>query len=48
LQLWRQHKTGPPVTYVGRVPFYRIQSARAWLRREEVAMVREGQRRSRP
>jgi transcriptional regulator GlxA family with amidase domain len=44
LQRWRRQRVGPPVTYIGRVPYYRVESSRAWLMQREVPMVRERKR----
>lgn len=31
LKKWRDRRVGPPVTYIGRTPYYRIDSLRSWL-----------------
>ena len=41
LARWRQKRIGPPVTYVGRKPFYYPPSTAAGLRGREIPMVRE-------
>jgi hypothetical protein len=35
VQRWRKLRIGPPVTFVGKTPFYRKPAARAWLSRRE-------------
>lgn len=45
LQRWRKQRVGPPVTFVGRVPYYRKESVLAWLRKNEIEMPRERKRR---
>lgn len=37
LERWRLDKKAPPVTYVGRRPFYYRPSTTAWLRSQEQA-----------
>jgi hypothetical protein len=44
LQRWRRRRVGPPVTLIGRVPYYRKQGVLAWMRDLEVPMVRERKR----
>jgi hypothetical protein len=44
LQRWRRLRTGPPVTFIGRVPYYRITYVHEWLAAREVKMVRERKR----
>ena len=40
LQRWRKNRTGPPVTYIGPDPYYRVEAFRAWLLARERPMVR--------
>ena len=40
LQRWRRSRIGPPVTWVGRDPYYFKPSLLAWLRSQEREMVR--------
>jgi hypothetical protein len=35
LDRWRLDKKGPPITYVGRKPYYHRDSAKTWLRSQE-------------
>jgi hypothetical protein len=42
---WRKKREGPPYTFVGKTPYYNIESIRAWLRSREVRPVRERGRR---
>ena len=35
LQRWEDEQSGPPVTYVGRERFYKVDSFRAWLAAQE-------------
>jgi hypothetical protein len=37
---WRVERRGPPVTYVGRTPMYRLDSAIAWLKSRETRAIR--------
>jgi hypothetical protein len=41
LQRWAKLRIGPPVTWIGRRPFYSVDSVRAWLKSREQPMVRE-------
>jgi transcriptional regulator with XRE-family HTH domain len=41
LARWEQMRVGPPVTQVGRAPYYRVEAVRAWLKSRERPMVRE-------
>jgi len=41
LARWATLRTGPPVTYIGREPHYRIDAVRQWLAGREQKMVRE-------
>ena len=41
LERWERLRIGPPVTRIGRQPFYSVESVRAWLRSREQPMVRE-------
>jgi hypothetical protein len=45
IKRWDDERTGPPVTYNGREPLYRKDSARAWLKAKERPAVRERRRR---
>jgi hypothetical protein len=40
LQRWRRQRTGPPVTFIGRVPYYRVEGVRDWLLEREMKMAR--------
>jgi hypothetical protein len=31
LERWENQRIGPPVTYIGKTPMYRIEAVRAWL-----------------
>jgi hypothetical protein len=44
LQRWRRRRIGPSVTFLGRVPYYRQESTRAWLLAREMPMVRTKKR----
>jgi hypothetical protein len=44
LQRWRRRRVGPPVTLLGRVPYYRKEGVFAWMRDREVPMARERKR----
>jgi hypothetical protein len=35
LKRWRAMRYGPPVTWIGNKPYYKIESSRAWLAAEE-------------
>lgn len=41
LERWERQRVGPPVTRIGREPYYFIPSVRDWLRSRETGMVRE-------
>jgi len=41
LERWESQRIGPPVTRLGRKPFYNINSFRSWLKSRETPMVRE-------
>jgi hypothetical protein len=41
IERWARQRIGPPVTRVGRKPFYSIESVRSWLKSREQPMVRE-------
>jgi hypothetical protein len=45
LERWRSEGKGPPVTWLGQEPIYRIEAAQAWLRSLEKPMPRERRRR---
>jgi Helix-turn-helix domain len=44
LQRWARQRTGPPITYLGRIPYYRKASMRAWMLSLERPMVRDRSR----
>jgi hypothetical protein len=44
LRSWRKAGIGPPPTYLGRKPFFRIDSVQAWLRSRERPMPRDRRR----
>jgi len=44
LQRWRRKRTGPPVTTLGRVPYYRKEGVRNWLLAREVHPDRDRSR----
>ena len=35
LKRWRPQKKGPPVTYIGRTPYYKKTSVKAWVAAQE-------------
>jgi hypothetical protein len=39
LAQWRKQRKGPPVTFVGRTPYYSISSTDAWLLRQETDLT---------
>ena len=41
LERWRVMGIGPPVTRIGREPYYNINTTRKWLRSREQKMPRE-------
>jgi predicted site-specific integrase-resolvase len=41
LRYWRQEGIGPPVTWVGRKPMFRVDAVRGWLQSREQRMPRE-------
>lgn len=41
VQEWRRLGKGPPVTWVGRTPYYRIEAAHDWLLSREKQAPRE-------
>jgi hypothetical protein len=41
LWVWRHEGKGPPVTMLGRVPLYRIEAVKDWLKASEKLMPRE-------
>ena len=45
LKRWRPQKKGPPVTYVGRQPYYRKASVKAWVAAQERPAERQRQNR---
>jgi hypothetical protein len=40
LQRWERLREGPPVVYIGRDPYYSIESVRAWIKSRERQSVR--------
>lgn len=44
LERWESKGIGPPVTRIGRKPYYRVAGVQEWLRSREKPMVREGAR----
>lgn len=32
LERWEVQRTGPPITYIGRTPYYKIESVEVWLK----------------
>ena len=46
IERWRAAGVGPPVTRIGREPYYNIDTTREWLRSREQKMPRERQRRT--
>jgi hypothetical protein len=48
LQLWKVNRTGPPLTQIGKRPYYRKDAVAAWLASLEMPMVREPSRKRRP
>lgn len=40
LERWSMLRIGPPITWVGRKPYYKIDSTRDWLRFREQKMPR--------
>ena len=47
LERWRRMRTGPPVTFIGKTPVYRVAAVTAWLVTQERCQVREPKRRRR-
>jgi hypothetical protein len=47
LERWRRMRTGPPVTFIGKTPVYRIAAVNEWLLTQERQPVREPKRRRR-
>jgi len=41
LKRWRSEGRGPPVTWIGKTPFFKIESVREWLESREKRMPRE-------
>jgi hypothetical protein len=35
LKVWRDKGIGPPITYIGRFPFYRLSSLIQWIAEQE-------------
>jgi hypothetical protein len=44
LARWEVLRIGPPVTYIGREPYYRIDAVHDWLKSRETKMVRANAR----
>ena len=44
LARWQYLKIGPPVTLIGREPWYRVEAVRKWLSERERPSVRERRR----
>ena len=44
LRHWRKEGVGPPITYLGRKPFFKLTSVEAWLNSRERAMPRDGRK----
>jgi hypothetical protein len=42
LELWARQQIGPPITRIGKEPYYFVDSVRAWLRAKEEPMPRAG------
>src|SRR5262249_22076916 len=40
-QEWRRSGKGPPVTWIGRTPYYRVESVQSWLLQRERTPPRE-------
>jgi len=45
LRHWRKEGIGPPITYLGRKPFFKLTSVEGWLNSRERAMPRDRTRR---
>ena len=41
-KLWRDQRTGPPVTYIAGKPHYRKEAVRSWLLKREGKGLRRG------
>ncbi len=35
LARWHVMRTGPPITFIGRTPYYKVESLEAWLEAQE-------------
>jgi hypothetical protein len=44
LARWAAQGIGPPITWLGRTPYYHAPSVRAWLLSQERPFVRQGGR----
>jgi hypothetical protein len=44
LKAWRDKGVGPPITYIGRFPFYNISSLIRWIAEQERASGRPERR----
>jgi hypothetical protein len=44
LERWEALREGPPVTHMGRDPFYRIDAVKEWLKSCERPMPRAGRK----
>jgi hypothetical protein len=47
LKRWRTKRYGPPVTWIGNRPLYRIEAVREWLATQEQPQVRANSKRGR-
>ena len=45
LRYWRKQGVGPPLTYIGRKPYFKISSVTTWLNSRERPMPRQDKRR---
>jgi hypothetical protein len=45
LRSWRTNGIGPPITYIGRKPYFHRESVRGWLKSRERPMPRQDKRR---
>jgi hypothetical protein len=49
LKRWQDRKIGPPITYVGRTPYYSVEALRRWIAGQERSVKPpEPPRRGRP
>ena len=42
LARWQREQIGPPITFIGRDPYYKIQSVQKWLRTREHSFQHAG------